>query len=555
MFIGAMMFANPTRAGGGGGIDLGIEIREGLESQAVYVGLGILVAVYVLIIFETVHRTLAAAVGGLVALFALNHYKVGDALTLAEVTTLIDWETIGLLLGMMVMVGILSNTGVFEYFAVLSYKKSGGSIWTLVVILCSVTAVLSAFLDNVTTMLLLTPVTIQLAKVLDIKPIPLLISEVLFSNIGGAATMIGDPPNIMIGSALSPTKIEEAGYPELAQFGVTFNDFIFEMGPGILMCIVPSFMLLKWYYADEFSGSRIRDVAELEAKYGIKDPQMLKVAGFILVLVILNFFLHPITHIAVSWIALVGAVVMLLATDRHELEEPLHHVEWTTLLFFAGLFVLVHSLQEMGVINYIGKYVMAAIEFFGSDTGDGQTVRLAAAILIVLWVSAVASAFIDNIPYTATMIPIVLQISDELGGYLLDPLIWALAYGACLGGNGTLIGASANVVTAGMSEEAGYPISFNEFFKAGFPVMILTTFIVSLYMLLVFIVGGEDNAVFVKLILVGVTLLSIIGQLARGRSKGKTFAEALVDDEMQGLGEFVVEAKSKATKMLRGEEE
>ena len=138
---------------------------------------------------------------------------------------------------------------------------------------------------------------------------------------------------------------------------------------------------------------------------------------------------------------------------------------------------------------------------------------------------------------------------------MLDPLVWALAFGACLGGNGTLIGASANVVTAGMSEEAGYPISFNEFFKAGFPVMILTTFIVSLYMLLVFIVGGEDNAVFVKLILVGVTLLSIIGQLARGRSKGKTFAEALVDDEMQGLGEFVVEAKSKATKMLRGEEE
>ena len=555
MFIGAMMFANPTRAGGGGGIDLGIKIRDGLESQAVYVGLGILVAVYVLIIFETVHRTLAAAVGGLVALFALNHYKVGDALTLAEVTTLIDWETIGLLLGMMVMVGILSNTGVFEYFAVLSYKKSGGSIWTLVVILCSVTAVLSAFLDNVTTMLLLTPVTIQLAKVLDIKPIPLLISEVLFSNIGGAATMIGDPPNIMIGSGLSPTKIEEAGYPELAQFGVTFNDFIFEMGPGILMCIVPSLMLLKWYYADEFSGSRVRDVAELEAKYGIKDPQMLKVAGFILVLVILNFFLHPITHIAVSWIALVGAVVMLLATDRHELEEPLHHVEWTTLLFFAGLFVLVHSLQEMGVINYIGRYVMVAIEFFGSDTGDGQTVRLAAAILIVLWVSAVASAFIDNIPYTATMIPIVLQISDELGGYLLDPLVWALAFGACLGGNGTLIGASANVVTAGMSEEAGYPISFNEFFKAGFPVMILTTFIVSLYMLLVFIVGGEDNAVYVKIILVGVTVLSIIGQLARGRSKGKSFAEALVDDEMQGIGEFVVEAKSKATKMLRGEEE
>ena len=558
MFIGAMMFANPSQAGGGGGIGLEIHIKDGLETQAVYVGLAILIAVYVLIIFETVHRTLAAAVGGVVAMLALNYYDTGDTLTLAEVTTMIDWETIGLLLGMMVMVGILSNTGVFEYFAVRSYKKSGGSIWTLVVILCSVTAVLSAFLDNVTTMLLLTPVTIQLAKVLDIKPIPLLISEVLFSNIGGAATMIGDPPNIMIGSGLSPAKIasaEDGKYAYMSDYGVTFNDFIIEMGPGILMCIVPSFMLLKWYYADEFSGSRIRDVAELEAKYGIKDPKMLKVAGFILVLVILNFFLHPITHIAVSWIALVGAVIMLLATDRHELEEPLHHVEWTTLLFFAGLFVLVHSLQYMGVIAFIGEYVERAIAFFGSDTGDGQTVRLAAAILIVLWVSAVASAFIDNIPYTATMIPIVLQIADNLGDYLLGPLIWALAFGACLGGNGTLIGASANVVTAGMSEEAGYPISFNEFFKAGFPIMILTTFIVSLYMLLVYIVGGEDNGTYVKIILVGITTLSIIGQLARGRSKGKTFAESLVDDEMDGIEEMVVEVKDKVIVILRGEEE
>jgi Na+/H+ antiporter NhaD/arsenite permease-like protein len=558
LFIGAMMFANPSQAGGGGGIGLDITIKDGMETQAVYVGLAILIAVYVLIIFETVHRTLAAAVGGVVAMLALNYYDTGDTLTLAEVTTMIDWETIGLLLGMMVMVGILSNTGVFEYFAVLSYKKSGGSIWTLVVILCSVTAVLSAFLDNVTTMLLLTPVTIQLAKVLDIKPIPLLISEVLFSNIGGAATMIGDPPNIMIGSGLSPAKIasaEDGKYAYMSDYGVTFNDFIIEMGPGILMCIVPSFMLLKWYYADEFSGSRIRDVAELESKYGIRDPRMLKVAGFILVLVILNFFLHPITHIAVSWIALVGAVIMLLATDRHELEEPLHHVEWTTLLFFAGLFVLVHSLQYMGVIAFIGEYVERAIAFFFSDTGDGQTVRLAAAILIVLWVSAIASAFIDNIPYTATMIPIVLQIADNLGDYLLGPLIWALAFGACLGGNGTLIGASANVVTAGMSEEAGYPISFNEFFKAGFPIMILTTFIVSLYMLLVFIVGGEENGTYVKIILVGITILSIIGQLARGRSKGKTFAEALVDDEMAGIEEMVVDAKDKVIVILRGEEE
>ena len=568
IFVGFMLLSGYTQAAGGGGVGIEVHIKDGLETQAIWVGLAILFGVYTLIIFEWVHRTLAAAVGGLLAVLALNYYAVEDTFTLAEITTMIDWETIGLLLGMMVMVGILSNTGVFEYFAVLSYKKSGGSIWTLVVILCSVTAVLSAFLDNVTTMLLLTPVTIQLAKVLDIKPIPLLISEVLFSNIGGAATMIGDPPNIMIGSGLSASKIAEAeggkyvdptynggAGIDLSQYGVTFNDFIIEMAPGILMCIVPSFMFLKWFYADEFSGTRIRDIAELEAKYGIKDPAMLKVAGVILALVIINFFAHPITHIAVSWIALVGAVVMLLATDRHDIEEPLHHVEWTTLLFFAGLFVLVHSLQEIGVIAFIGEYVEKAIQFFGSDTGDGQTVRLAAAILIVLWVSAVASAFIDNIPYTATMIPIVLQISYNLGDYLLTPLIWALAFGACLGGNGTLIGASANVVTAGMSEDAGYPISFNEFFRAGFPIMIITTFIVSLYMLLVFVVGADDGANFVKLILIGVTSLSIIGQLARGRSKGKSFSEALVDDEMDGLAEMVTDVKSKTAQLLRGEEE
>ena len=413
------------------------------------------------------------------------------------------------------------------------------------------TAVLSAFLDNVTTMLLLTPVTIQLAKVLDLKPIPILISEVLFSNIGGAATMIGDPPNIMIGSGLSSTAIEDAamkkeglvqeGYLALAESGVTFNDFIIEMAPGILMTIIPSFMFIKWFYAEEFSGSRVRDIAELESKYGIKDVGMLKVSGTILFLVVLNFFLHPITHVAVSWIALVGAVIMLLATDRHELEAPLEHVEWTTLLFFAGLFVLVHALGYMGVIKFIGDYVTKAIAMFGSADGDGVTIRLAAAVLIILWVSAIASAFIDNIPYTATMIPVILQIAYELN-IDLGPLIWALAFGACLGGNGTLIGASANVVTAGMAEEAGYPISFNEFFKAGFPIMILTTAIVSLYMVLVYVVGANGGATVWKLVCIGVTMFGIIWQVSRGRSKGKSFAESLVDDDIEAFTEMAESA-------------
>ena len=537
------MFTTNSIAGGGSASSSGFADIED-NSQAVLVGLGILLGVYALIITEVVHRTLAAAVGGLLAVLALAYYTPADAdvaFTLGAVTTLIDWETIGLLLGMMVMVGILSHTGLFEWFAVQAYKRSGGSVWTLVVILCSVTAVLSAFLDNVTTMLLLTPVTIQLAKVLDLKPIPILISEVLFSNIGGAATMIGDPPNIMIGSGLSASAIEKAGYPDLMSAGVTFNDFIIEMAPGILMTIVPSFMFIKWFYAEEFSGSRVRDIAELESKYGIKDAAMLKVSGTILFLVVLNFFLHPITHIAVSWIALVGAVIMLLATDRHDLEAPLEHVEWTTLLFFAGLFVLVHALGYMGVIKFIGDYVTKGIAMFGSAEGDGVTTRLAAAVLIILWVSAIASAFIDNIPYTATMIPVVMQIADELS-IELSPLIWALAFGACLGGNGTLIGASANVVTAGMAEEAGYPISFNEFFKAGFPVMILTTAIVSLYMVLVYVVGADGGATVWKLVCIGVTMFGVIWQISRGRAKGKNFAESLVDDDMEAFTEMAESA-------------
>ena len=516
---GLMAFITSTNAGGGAAVDIGIKLQDGLGNEPVWVGLGILLFVYALIITEVVHRTLAAAVGGLAAIVALNHYKTGGALTLAETTTLIEWETIGLLLGMMVMVGVISHTGIFEWFAVQAYKKSKGNVWTLVVILCSVTAVLSAFLDNVTTMLLLTPVTIQLARVLDLNPIPLLIAEVLFSNIGGAATMIGDPPNIIIGSMMSASAIESAGYENLASDGVSFNDFIIELAPGIMLTIVPTFMMLKWMYADEFSGERIRDVKELEAKYGVKDVKMLKASGTVLTLVILGFFLNPIIHIPVSWVALVGAVVMLLVTDRHELEEPLEKVEWTTLIFFAGLFVLIHSLQHLGVISWIGDQVESAIIYFDEEY------RFVAALVIVLWVSAIASAFIDNIPYTITMIPVVLQISDSLG-LDLGPLIWALAFGACLGGNGTLIGASANVVTAGMSEEAGYPISFNEFFKAGFPVMLMTVTIITGYVVMVYWVDEIW-----KWILLAIALLGIVWQYYNGKSKGKNWAEALVDDE------------------------
>ena len=519
---GMMSFITSSNAGGGAAVDIGISLEKGLGNEPVWVGLGILLFVYALIISEVVHRTLAAALGGIAAILALNYYKSGAALTLAETTTLIEWETIGLLLGMMVMVGVISHTGIFEWFAVQAYKKSKGNVWTLVVILCSVTAVLSAFLDNVTTMLLLTPVTIQLARVLDLNPIPVLIAEVLFSNIGGAATMIGDPPNIIIGSMMSESAIAgntDAGIAGLASQGVSFNDFIIELAPGILLTIIPTFMMLKWMYADEFAGERIRDVEELESKYGVKDAKMLKASGTILGLVILGFFLNPILHIPVSWVALVGAVLMLLVTNPHELEEPLEKVEWTTLIFFAGLFVLIHSLQHLGVISWIGDQVESSIIFFD------QEYRFVAALVIILWVSAIASAFIDNIPYTITMIPVVLQISVSLN-LDLGPLIWALAFGACLGGNGTLIGASANVVTAGMSEEAGYPISFNQFFKAGFPVMLMTVSIITGYVVMVYWVDEVWKWIFLA-----IALLGIVWQFYNGKSKGKNWAEALVDDE------------------------
>ena len=519
---GMMSFITSSNAGGGAAVDIGITLEKGLGNEPVWVGLGILLFVYALIISEVVHRTLAAALGGIAAILALNYYKSGAALTLAETTTLIEWETIGLLLGMMVMVGVISHTGIFEWFAVQAYKKSKGNVWTLVVILCSVTAVLSAFLDNVTTMLLLTPVTIQLARVLDLNPIPVLIAEVLFSNIGGAATMIGDPPNIIIGSMMSESAIAgntDAGIAGLASQGVSFNDFIIELAPGILLTIIPTFMMLKWMYAEEFSGERIRDVEELESKYGVKDAKMLKASGTILGLVILGFFLNPILHIPVSWVALVGAVLMLLVTNPHELEEPLEKVEWTTLIFFAGLFVLIHSLQHLGVISWIGDQVESSIIFFDEEY------RFVAALVIILWVSAIASAFIDNIPYTITMIPVVLQISVSLN-LDLGPMIWALAFGACLGGNGTLIGASANVVTAGMSEEAGYPISFNQFFKAGFPVMLMTVSIITAYVVMVYWVDEVWKWIFLAIALFG-----IVWQFYNGKSKGKNWAEALVDDE------------------------
>ena len=452
----------------------GIWEPSAMPGWAIPAAISILIGVYGLIVFEVVHRALAAALGGIAAVVSLH--VVGDGPDLMVIMTWIDWETIGLLIGMMVMVDILSKTGLFEWAAVQAYAQSGGSIWRLTFILCIITAFFSALLDNVTTILLIVPVTIQICKVLDLQPVPLIIAEVMFSNIGGAATQIGDPPNIIIGAQLSAQSLD--GTSLMGQ-GIGFSDFIIHVAPAVLIAMIPAFWLLRIIEKPGLSGNRRRNVDLLRIQYGIKDAALLKKSGVILIGVILLFFVHsaiPHPLLSVATIALGGAVLMLLVTSPHRVEEQLDAVEWTTIIFFAGLFIMIHGLEYMGLIEMIADLITDTI-FKASEEN-----RLMVAILLLLWVSAIASAFIDNIPYTATMVPVVIELaSNEALGLELGPLAWALALGACLGGNGTIIGASANVVAAGLAEDAGHDISFNRFFRTGFPIMLLTLLLSTIY--------------------------------------------------------------------------
>ena len=502
MFVFSFIPLSVSAAGSSGGT---WSAPEEMPNWAVTAAIIILVAVYGLIVFEVVHRALAAALGGIAAVIALHVASgSGDGPDLTAVMTWIDWETIGLLIGMMVMVDILSKTGLFEWAAVQAYAQSGGSIWRLTFILCIITAFFSALLDNVTTILLIVPVTIQICKVLDLEPVPLIIAEVMFSNIGGAATQIGDPPNIIIGAQLSSQSLSGTS---LAGQSIGFSDFIIHVAPAVLIAIVPAFWLLRIIEKPGLSGNRVRNVDLLRLQYGIKDSALLKKSGAILIVVILLFFAHsafPHPLFTVATIAIGGAVVMLLVTSPHHVEDQLDSVEWTTIIFFAGLFIMIHGLQYMGLIEMIADLI--------SDTVSkaSEANRLMVAVLLLLWVSAIASAFIDNIPYTATMVPVVIELaSDDTLGLELGPLAWALALGACLGGNGTIIGASANVVAAGLAEESGNDISFNRFFRTGFPIMILTLLLATIYCVVRYAIEWPNDMIPMAII----TLL-IIGSLS-----------------------------------------
>jgi len=442
-----------------------------LAEQSVLIAALIMIFVYIFILLEVIHRTLVAIFGSMVALFFFFIMHNGHTESISTLMLHMEWSTLGLLFGMMLMVGELSHTGVFEWCAVRLLVASKGSFNRLMILLCSLVALSSAFLDNVTTMLLIAPVTIDMCNILGVDPRPYLIGEVLLSNVGGTATLIGDPPNIIIGSSF-----DEIG----------FVDFIINVLPCIFFFCVPATLILvlqiyKYYLSTEKMATL--DVRTLKKTYQVYDEPRLLIAGTTTFFVILIFFLHPVHHKDTAWIALIGAFITIAFTNPHDVQDALrNHVEWDTLLFFAGLFVLVEVCAAMGLLTAIGSALASVIK---SQPEEDQ---LTLAITLILWVSAITSAFLDNIPYTATMIPVVKILADELPDTLpVKTLAWALSFGACLGGNGTLLGASANIVTAGLSTSKGFGISFLNFLYPGMLVMFVTVAIANLYMLIVYV--------------------------------------------------------------------
>ncbi|MBM7643868.1 Na+/H+ antiporter NhaD/arsenite permease-like protein [Scopulibacillus daqui] len=406
------------------------------------IAIGIFLITYAFIISEKIHRTIVAMIGGIL----MVAFGMVDQETALHH---IDFNTIGLLTGMMIIVSITAETGLFKYIAIWSAKKVKGRPLAILIVLSLITAVGSAFLDNVTTVLLMVPVTFSITRQLNISPIPFLITEILMSNIGGTATMIGDPPNIMIGSAVKE---------------LSFMDFITNLAPVVLVIIIVIMAIMAFYYrknihTTEEARNRMMNLNE---KDEITDKPLMIKSIIVLLLTIIGFFLHQIAGIESATVALAGAFLLLLLAGEHHLENALSKVEWTTIFFFIGLFVLVSGLVETGVIKQLAAN---AIDLTGGN--------VTASAFLVLWLSAIASAFVDNIPFVATMIPLIQQMG-EMGINDLNPLWWSLALGACLGGNGTLIGASANVIVAGLAGKEGYKISFIKFMAVGLPIMLIT---------------------------------------------------------------------------------
>ena len=415
----------------------------------------ILVSVYIVLSFEFLHRSTIALIGAIAIIIAALAFGILQAEKSFEfIVDAIDYNTIGLLLGMMIIVAILAESGIFQWVGIKASKASKGNLWKLMVILCTFTAVTSMFIDNVTTILLMIPVTVAVFRVFKLSPMPFILAQALASNVGGTATLIGDPPNIMIGSAAN----------------IDFNAFIIHMGPTIAISFAASLFLLKFMFRKDLAAQaqNLEQLMKEDERLYLKKKGILKKSLAVLFGVIALFVVHGSLNIEPSVIALGGAGI-LLAVTRASPEKVFREVDWPTLIFFAGLFIIVGTAEHAGMIDLLSSAALAA-------TGGNPWL----AFLMIIWLSAIASAFVDNIPFTATMIPLVhtLNASSELastfGDFHISPLWWALSLGANLGGNGTLIGSSAGIVAAGMSEKQGHPISFNTWFKVGFPFMIIT---------------------------------------------------------------------------------
>jgi Na+/H+ antiporter NhaD/arsenite permease-like protein len=435
-------------------------------TPAFWIATIVLLIVYVLIAAEAMHRTLAAFLGASLILFITYTAGTFDKnyfiLSFEDAMRAIDLNVIFLLMGMMIIVGVLKKTGLFQWLAYKCYALARGNIFALSLILQIVTAVCSAFLDNVTTMLLLIPITIEIAVTLKINPITLLIPEVFASNVGGTATLIGDPPNILIGS-----------YAKL-----TFSQFAANLSLACAVSLVITSLWYLWWYKRGYLQADVKDVdrtiAYLKEEYKITNKKLTVMGLGTLGFVIFLFIVHGVLHMEPSIAALIGSMV-LLAVSRVDIVEMLEHeVEWPTLIFFVALFMVIAGAEATGLIQIIAEWV--------KDLSRGN---LTVAIILIIWVSAIASAFIDNIPFTATMLPIIAFLNQTIPGAESGVLWWSLALGACLGGNGTMIGASANVVMVGMTEKAGYHISFLGYMRAcWWPMMITVT--LSMVYLLVF---------------------------------------------------------------------